>query len=295
LASSSSFAYYFSYKTPTFQTLATFHLQESALDQETWQNLSRDMRPHNIFIFRWKISLFDKIVVALMSVFLVAQTTEAFSPIDLRSEAPINQDMQRSLALYKDTNFEDMRTSTSPWTLQQLDDYADSVNVTLSWSTLGPGFRVVARAAHNESLILGYVEGFVRPLGQILHLDKMEVFQPMVKKARRELPDNALNFGGVSFGLGLVMGYRCLLHGHLQGCSVAEFLAIDDEAFQHKRLVRYYQRAGFQIVKYVGDDFKDIPDRMVWGGCGTLMREDMDVLSYKWTQLLALMKSKAAH
>jgi hypothetical protein len=178
--------------------------------------------------------------------------------------------------------------------MEQLDDYAEAVDVMLTWSNLGPGYRVVARAAHNKSLILGYVEGFVRPSGKILHLDKMEIFHPMVKRARQELSDNALNFGGVSFGLGLVMGYRCLLHGHLQGCSVAEFLAIDDEAFQHKRLVRYYKQAGFKVVKYVGDDFKDIPDRMVWGGCGTLMREDMDVLLYKWTQLLAVMKNKGA-
>jgi hypothetical protein len=184
-------------------------------------------------------------------------------------------------------------TTTLPWTMDQLDDYANSVGVVLTWSTLGPGYRAVARAAHNDSIILGYVEGFVRPSGRILHLDKMEIFQPQLKKARAENP-GSLNFGGINIGLGVVMGYRCLLHGHQQGCLVAEFLAIDDEAFQHKRLVRYYQQAGFQIVKYVGDDFKDIPDRMVWGGCGTLMREDMKVLLTKWTRLLTVMQKRAA-
>ena len=85
----------------------------------------------------------------------------------------------------------------------------------------------MARAKHNETLIIGYVEGFVRPSGQILHLDKMEVFKSMVKRAREEEPD--IDFGGVSFAIGLVLGYRCLLHGIEKGCTTAEFLAIDDE------------------------------------------------------------------
>jgi hypothetical protein len=178
------------------------------------------------------------------------------------------------------------------WTLEDLERYADDVGVVISWSTLGPGYRAVARAAHNESLILGYVEGFVRPSGQILHLDKMELFSKQIKRARKEAP-GSLDFAGVGIGLGTLVGYRCLLFGAEKGCKTAEFLAIDDEEFQHKRLVRYYQSAGFQIVKYVGDDFKDIPDRMVWGGCGTLMRESMDVLLRKWTRLMTVMKKKA--
>jgi hypothetical protein len=184
-------------------------------------------------------------------------------------------------------------TTIIPWTMEELEDYTKEVGVVLTWSTLGPGYRVVARASYDESLILGYVEGFIRPSGRILHLDKMEIFQPMIKKARNESPSEILNFGGIGFGLGMVMGYRCLLHGDDQGCKTAEFLAIDDEEFQHKRLVRYYQQVGFRIIKYVGDDFRDIPDRMVWGGCGTLMREDMNILSQKWTRLLQTMKKRA--
>jgi len=71
-----------------------------------------------------------------------------------------------------------------------------------------------------------------------------------------------------------------------KGCTVAEFLAIDDEDFQHRRLVRYYSRSGFQVVKYVGDDFQDIPARMVWGGCGTLMKANILELLPFWTTLL---------
>jgi hypothetical protein len=78
------------------------------------------------------------------------------------------------------------------------------------------------------------------------------------------------------------------------GCNMAEFLAIDDEEFQHKRLVRYYKRVGFNVVKYVGEGFKDVPDRLIWGGCGTLMKEEIDILIRKWADLLSLMKQRSS-
>jgi hypothetical protein len=74
--------------------------------------------------------------------------------------------------------------------------------------------------------------------------------------------------------------------GRDKGKTVGEFLAIDDEERQHRKLVRYYERSGFQVIKYVGDDFMDIPDRMIWGGCGTLMRQDIDILLRRWTTIL---------
>ncbi len=188
-------------------------------------------------------------------------------------------------------------TKKTIWTLEELEEFAESetVNVVLSFSTFGPAYRAVARAKHDESIILGYVEGFLRPTQpKLLHLDKMEIFQPVLEKVRKTHP-NTLQFGGINIGLGLLMGYRCLLYAAdpKQGPrTIAEFLAIDDEDFQHKRLVRYYRYAGFKIVKYVGDDPKDIPDRLIWGGCGTLMKQDIPELMSKWTSLFELMKSR---
>eukprot|EP00543_Licmophora_paradoxa_P000033 CAMPEP_0202449254 /NCGR_PEP_ID=MMETSP1360-20130828/8000_1 /ASSEMBLY_ACC=CAM_ASM_000848 /TAXON_ID=515479 /ORGANISM="Licmophora paradoxa, Strain CCMP2313" /LENGTH=125 /DNA_ID=CAMNT_0049067119 /DNA_START=401 /DNA_END=775 /DNA_ORIENTATION=+ len=125
----------------------------------------------------------------------------------------------------------------------------------------------------------------------------MEIFQKMVNRMKDE---NPLKFTGAGslLGIGLLMGYLCLLHGKKETNNdnndnndnnnnnnspiSAEFLAIDDAPEQHRKLVQYYKRAGFQIIKYVGDGFQDIPDRMVWGGCGTLMREDIDTLLQRW-------------
>jgi hypothetical protein len=106
----------------------------------------------------------------------------------------------------------DTTTTKALWTVEELESYSQDKGVVISFTTMGPGYRAVARAKHDESLILGYVEGFVRPTGRILHLDKMEVYKPMVQKAKRQVPD-AFDFGGISFGVGLLMGYRCLLHG----------------------------------------------------------------------------------
>ena len=200
-----------------------------------------------------------------------------------RSGSPYDFDLHTTRTAASSTD------STTVWDRATLDTFASQQGVVLSLTTLGPGFRGIARSKHNETQILGYVEGFVRPSNTILHLDKMEVFRKMVTAARKENPDE-FKGGGSVFGVGLLVGYLCLLHGMEQGCSVAEFLAIDDEDYQHKRLVRYYKNAGFKVIKYVGDDWRDVPDRLVWGGCGTLLRQDMDPLLDKWTRILTRAK-----
>jgi hypothetical protein len=170
------------------------------------------------------------------------------------------------------------------WDKEKLMDYASTEGVLLSLSTLGPGYRALARAKHNETQILGYCEGFLRPGGSVLHLDKMEVFKKMIQKASLENPGE-FRGGGTLLGVGQLLGYLCLLHGKENGYGVGEFLAIDDEENQHRKLVQYYKRSGFKIIKYVGEGLGDIPDRLVWGGCGTLMREDIDTLLERWTRV----------
>lgn len=203
---------------------------------------------------------------------LLSRSVSAFAPLVRHLQATSSSD----------TSSSELSTLPLIWDQEQLDAFADAEGVILSFSTLGPAFRSVVRSKYNTSQILGYVEGFSRP--GILHLDKMEVFRPMVKQARRDNPN--FRGGGSVFGVGLLVGFACLLHGKQQGYQVAEFLAIDDEERQHKTLVRLYERTGFQIVKYVGDGLADVPDRLIWGGRGTLMRQDIDTLLEYWTQTL---------
>lgn len=198
-------------------------------------------------------------------------------------------------------------------TQNEIDEYAKSVGVKITFSTFGPGYRAVARADHDPEQILGYCEGFVRPGkfsytevllfytqkstpqftsqycsgkgGKILHVDKCEVWSKALSKARKENPEG-FKSGGQVFGVSLLLGYTCMLFAKEKKCNMAEFLAIDDEEYQHKRLVRFFKRAGFKPLRYVGEDVKDIPDRLVWGGCGTLMNQDISILLERWSKVL---------
>eukprot|EP00978_Attheya_sp_CCMP212_P031459 scaffold119023_cov52-Attheya_sp.AAC.4 len=56
------------------------------------------------------------------------------------------------------------KVESNQWlTSEQVKDYALRRGVIVSLSTMGPGFRAVARSSHNETLVIGYCEGFLRP------------------------------------------------------------------------------------------------------------------------------------
>lgn len=53
---------------------------------------------------------------------------------------------------------------------------------------------------------------------------------------------------------------------------------------QHRRLVRYYKRLGFQPIVEVGDRGpQDLPHLLVWGGAGTRMDGDVEHMLSKWS------------
>ena len=96
-------------------------------------------------------------------------------------------------------------------TAEEITKFALQSGVVISLSTLGPGYRAVARSSHNTTQIIGYCNGFIRPTGKILHLDKMEVFKKALTRARDENPE--FKDGGSVFGVGLLLGCLCLTHG----------------------------------------------------------------------------------
>lgn len=231
-----------------------------------------------------KGAMYLRVVLILVSI--SAQTSDALiSSRQISTRRRITGSLPRNAHhdFRQSTAAAESKATTPIFSREELDDFARSQGLEITLSTLGPGFRSTARSLQNRTEIMGYVEGFSR--GKILHLDKMEVFSKAVKSARQNNPQ--FTGGGTILGVGLLMGYVCLLHGKAAGCQTAEFLAIDDEDYQHKRLVRYYTTAGMDIVKYVGDDFRDIPDRMVWGGCGTLLRKDIGSLMTFWSSILS--------
>ena len=66
--------------------------------------------------------------------------------------------------------------------------------------------------------------------------------------------------------------------------------AIFDEPKQHATLVRYYRRLGCKPLRDVGDDFRAVADRMVWGGVGTLMEVEVEDFLRKWGDTVRAMK-----
>lgn len=59
--------------------------------------------------------------------------------------------------------------------------------------------------------------------------------------------------------------------------------------------MRYYKNAGFDVIKYVGDDWKNVPDRLIWGGYGTLLRQDIEFLLDFWTGRTVVVDSPPTH
>ena len=66
-----------------------------------------------------------------------------------------------------------------------------------------------------------------------------------------------------------------------KGAPHCYFLAIDDGFHRHQKLVRYFERLGFQRGRRVTDG---VLDRLLWGGCGTVMVGDLAELATRWWQ-----------
>ena len=230
-------------------------------------------------------SLATALLACLFISAALLQTATAFTSPPLQSIAI----PKRSHNLHSTT--EDATSSIAD--IEEITNFASQNGIELQFTTnAAKGYRGVAVSASDPDNIFGYIEGFIRPVGNILHADKMEIFKSALNSARRE-DEKSFSGGGTFLGPGLLIAFVCLLHGKENGCKMCEFLAIDDAEFQHKRLIRYYRTAGFREVRYVGEELKDIPDRLVWGGCGTLMTEEIDKVLMKWTRIIRSVSDKA--
>lgn len=66
-------------------------------------------------------------------------------------------------------------------------------------------------------------------------------------------------------------------------CKCARLLAIYDSKNQNDRLVKYFNRRKFKLIKEVGSSPLDLPLRLIWGGAGSLMSADCsEVLMYSY-------------
>ena len=117
---------------------------------------------------------------------------------------------------------------------------------------------VVARPLDaGRAELLGELKGWALPTPAGLQLDTMRVQ------------------GRDTAGVGLLI-WAATFAWALEAtpCRRARLLAIRDGDRQHRCLVRYFQRLGFEPVREVGAGLTDLPLRLVWGGSGLLMRGD---------------------
>lgn len=117
-------------------------------------------------------------------------------------------------------------------------------------------------AGRDERLVLlGDLKAWALPTADGLHVDSLQV-------AGRDQ-------GEPDVGVGPLITAACFAWAlESTPCRSARFLAIRDDARQHRRLVRYFQRLGFEAVRELGSAAWDLPARTVWGGTGLLMRGD---------------------
>ena len=119
---------------------------------------------------------------------------------------------------------------------------------------------VVARQRPDQPpLLVGELKGWALPLPGALQLDTMRVQ------------------GQQTQGVGALI-WAATFAWALEAtpCRSARLLAIRDNELQHRCLVRYFRRLGFEPVREVGAAAADLPLRLVWGGAGLLMRGDCD-------------------
>jgi len=155
----------------------------------------------------------------------------------------------------------------------------------LKYDGFGPFFRVGATAVEDKTtrpISLGYITGFTVPFMRYVHLDEMRIFNAEIRKIKGE-GKTAIG----AYGAGLLLGSFALCRLRDGGIKSAELMAINDTGYQHARLVRYYERMGFEVVRVLGSGdvpvLTDLLDQMTWGGVGTLMRADIDTILGKWS------------
>lgn len=120
---------------------------------------------------------------------------------------------------------------------------------------------VVARLRKDQApLLLGELKGWALPLRDGLQLDTMRVQGP-----------NTQGVGALIWAATFAWALETT------PCRSARLLAIRDNDQQHRRLVRYFRRLGFEPIRELGAAAMDLPLRLVWGGAGLLMRGDCAV------------------
>lgn len=127
----------------------------------------------------------------------------------------------------------------------------------------GAGPFLKLEATGEDGRVAGFLTAALLP-GHRLHVESY--------KARPRNADGAL----LRLSPGMLLFIAAIAIGFERGCDKVFGLAIDDGPQQHARLVAYLRRFGGEPIRRVGESkISDIPDRLIYGGRGTIIRGDV--------------------
>jgi len=177
-------------------------------------------------------------------------------------------------------------------TLGEIEAAARSAGFTFTQTNIGPLYRVILRVVpapgeEGKGKAIGYTNGALTP--PLLRQDTMQISfvntgnpNSMTNEKRVSVEERGFRSNSI-YGLSLLLGAYAMRWAYDNGCRRAELLAIKDNERQAKVLRRHYSRLGFRAVREVTDDISCVPDRLLWGGIGTLMEVDMELCMEKHT------------
>ena len=182
-------------------------------------------------------------------------------------------------------------------TLAEVEDAARRVGCEITTRATGPKFRVellweggkalpapqVQTLGYNDEAppppeLLGYCDGFTQPTG-VTHLEAIEIRKYTGFWARKKERGAARYEATKPLNPGLLVSLATACWIREEGPftnAKAQLLCINDDARQHRSLVRFYRRLGFRKLREVGPGLQSVPDKIVWGGEGTMMEIDID-------------------
>ena len=179
--------------------------------------------------------------------------------------------------------------------LSEVEEVAARLGCRLAVSSIGPAYKVELLWASDVAQqmiggdasrpdLLGSSEGFTQPTG-VVHLENIQLrrFTGYWRRSWSRRYEATPKLKRRHLGLLVSVGVAAWIKEQDPfQCQRMQLLAIFDEEKQHATLVRYYRRLGFKEMRDVGDDFRGVADRMVWGGVGTLMEGSVDDFLRKW-------------
>ncbi len=144
--------------------------------------------------------------------------------------------------------------------INHLQDIADSLDLTIKIQVREVFklkiFRIiVARVDNNSVKIWGEIKGWSLPFKDGLQLDTLRILK-----------------GSPKYVSELIWAATMAWSLEKTPCKFARLLAIYDYEGYSKKLVRYFQIIGFDVIKEVGSSPSDLFLRLIWGGAGTLMK-----------------------